>query len=328
MPEPPAMPAESPPQADSASAKAPWVAVASVVLGGVGVLTSFVILPGAICGIAAIVLAHRAANQTGRDTGRPGRGLAITGRVLGIAALVICVVLSAVVLSGVLFVPRDQGVSKLQQAVQLRGIHMGLVVYANSNKEHMPGLDSMGHILADSEGTGFSGDGDTVQARYWILFDGDFIVPEYAIAPRDTDPLVTEYDPGFGEIAAPVRWDATVSHYSFAMLSIDGEPGNAPEADTRAEEWTQSLNAQAVVMSDRNLGTNATTAVQSNYASKAGEFLGSVLWNDNHVSFEKTHILETRYGSGPVYIDADGEPTDNIFLPQGDDDAYLIHRGD
>lgn len=328
MPEPPAMPAETSPHADTASAKAPWVAVASVVLGGVGVLTSFVILPGAICGIAAIVLAHRAANQTGPDSGRPGRGLAIAGRVMGITALALCAVLSAVVLSSVLLVPRGHDVSKMQQATYLRGTHMGLVTYANSNKEHMPGLDSMGHILADSERTGFSGDGDTVQARYWILFDGDFIVPEYAIAPRDTDPLVTEYDPGFGEIAAPVRWDATVSHYSFAMLSIDGEPGSAPEAETRAEEWTSWIGAQAVVMSDRNLGTNATTGVQTNYADKAGEFLGSVLWNDNHVSFEKTHILETRYGSGPVYIDADGEPTDNLFLPQGDDDAYLIHRGD
>ena len=310
------------------SAKAPWVAVASVVLGGVGVLTSFVILPGAICGIAAIVLAHRAANQTGPDSGRPGRGLAIAGRVMGITALALCAVLSAVVLSSVLLVPRDQGHGRMRQAVHLRGTHMGLVTFANSNKEHMPGLDSMGHILADSEETGFSGDGDTVQARYWILFDGDFIYPDYAIAPRDTDPLVTEYDPGFGDIADPVRWDASVSHYSFAMLSIDGEPGSAPEAETRAEEWTHSYNNQAVVMSDRNLSTNATTGVQTNYADKPGEFLGSVLWNDGHVSFEKTHILETRYGSGPVYVDADGEPTDNLFLPQGDDDAYLIHRGD
>jgi hypothetical protein len=192
----------------------------------------------------------------------------------------------------------------------------------------MPGLDSKGHILADSERTGFSGHGDTVQARYWILFDGDFIVADYAIAPRETDPLVTEYDPGFGEIAAPVRWDATVSHYSFAMLSIDGEPGSAPDADYRAEEWAYSYNSQAVVMSDRNLGTDATAGVQSNYATKPGEFRGSVLWNDGYVTFEETHILETRYGSGPVHVDADGEPTDNLFLPQGDDDAYLIHRGD
>ncbi len=328
MPDPPASPAPASSVPDPDGAKAPWVAVASVVLGVVGVLTSFVILPGAICGIAALVLAHRAAEKTGPDAGRPGRGLAITGRVLGIAALVFCAVTSVFVLIKVLSVPRDREHSKLQQYTYLRGTHAGMIVFANTNKEHMPGLDSKGHVLADSEWTGFSGDGDTIQARYWILFDGDFIVPDYAIAPRETDPLVTEYDPGFGEIAAPVRWDATVSHYSFAMLSIDGEPGSAPDADYRAEEWAYSYNSQAVVMSDRNLGTDATAGVQSNYATKPGEFRGSVLWNDGHVTFEETHILETRYGSGPVYVDADGEPTDNLFLPQGDDDAYLIHRGD
>lgn len=328
MPDPPASPAPDSSAPAPDGAKAPWVAVASVVLGVVGVLTSFVILPGLACGVCAVGFARNAAEHTGRDAGRPGRGLAIAGQALGGFAILASLVFGFIFVAEVYAQHFAGGPSG--HSSQLRGIHQGLVTFANSNKEHFPGLDSKGNILFDSEEeTGLSGAGDTVAARYWIMIDGYFFTPEYAIAPSDDDARVAELEYERGEPTPPVVCNATVMNYSYAMLSIEGEPGKAPESVDRAAEWQQSFNQEAIVLADRNTGVNATDRVDS-YHSEDGarQWSGSVLWNDGHVTFEKTHILETRYGSGPVHMDADGEPTDNLFLPQSDDDAYLIHRGD
>lgn len=312
-------------------AKAPGSAVGSLVLGVVGVLTSFAVLPGLVCGVGAVMLARHAAARTGVDTARPGRGLAVAGQAMGGTALVLSAVVGGVfVLGGIGFWSGGGNTHGPQGSSQLRGIHQGMFTYANSNKEHFPGLDSKGNILPNSaEDTGNSGDGDTVQARYWIMFDGNFFTPEYAIAPRETDARITEYDPYLGATQHPVLFDSNTIHYSYAMLSINGTPGQLPDAADRASEWAQTTNSQAVVVSDRNTGRNATAAVQSIHTSSPGDWEGSILWNDNHVDhYTESHILETRYGNGPVHVDAHGDPNDNIFEPAGGDDAYLIHQGD
>ena len=123
-------------------------------------------------------------------------------------------------------------------------------------------------------------------------------------------------------------FDTGTIHYSYAMLSIAGQPGSPPDAENCAAEWSQTLNTQAIVMSDRNTGRNATTGVESIHTTRAGDWKGSVLWNDNHVGFEQNCIFETRYGSGTLNIDANQQGTDNLFHRAGDDDAYLIHQGD
>lgn len=251
----------------------------------------------------------------------PPSGGASTGLILGIVGCTGAVVLVIILMLAVAILLPALGAARrtarrMQNSTQLRGIHQGLVTYGNSNKEWFVGVDSDGQVILDDIATtGGSGDGDTVEARYWILLNGSFFTPDYAISPSETD---VRYDWAY---SGPV----TVDHYSYAMLQFDGTPGQVvadPQTPHRVHEWSQTLNTQAIVAGDRNTGTNATSAVDSIHSGSSGQWRGSVLWNDNHVAFEQTHILPTRYGSGPE------NNQDNLFEAVDDTDAYLIHTGD
>ena len=204
---------------------------------------------------------------------------------------------------------------RMQNSTQLRGIHQGMVTFANSNKNKFPGLLSSGGVVADGANTtGGSNDGDAVQARYWILFSGDFFTPDYAISPSETKD-VDKYDDGGDPTTAPVVFvEAGVKNYSYGMLAIrHGSGGTVPNtADAaRIAEWTQTLNSQAIVVADRNIGVGSTTAAaQSIHGDEAGDWSGSVLWNDNHVGFENEQLFETKYGNFSLN---DGATPDNIF---------------
>lgn len=210
---------------------------------------------------------------------------------------------------------------RMQNSTQLRGIHQALVTHANSNKDNFAGLDSKGDIVADTDKTtGSSGAGDTVQARFWILLDGDFFTPEYAISPSEVA-NITDYDPGQAAVAAPVQWNERVKHYSYAMLGIRGDKLNptkpAEDARGRHAEWSQTLNSQSIVISDRNSGDDAMDNVGSIHTDGQGDWTGSVLWNDNHVGFEDWHAgFATKYGNGELNADDFNDGLDNLFEDQ------------
>ena len=85
-------------------------------------------------------------------------------------------------------------------------------------------------------------------------------------------------------------------------LSLLDSPRNA--------EWRDSSNSEAVVVSDRakaNGNDGAIKSVHTNPSTDKTEWRGSVGFNDNHVTFEATHVQPiTQYG--------DSEFTnDNLF---------------
>lgn len=266
------------------------------------------------------------------NTCRPRRAAGFT-----LTELLVVIVMFAVVLA--IQIPTDAAsrrtAERMQNSTQLRGIHQGLVIFGQANKFFYAGLNSKGQILPnDAANTGNSGDGDTVQARFWILLRGDFFTPEYIISPSETA-RVTEYDPGFGNDADEVFWDEDVKNYSYAMLGINGLPNQAPEPAGRAAEWKETANTQAIPISDRNSGHNATDRVQSIHTNEEGDWRGSVLWNDNHVGFEQTQLMATKYGNGQLNVGEFGEPADNLFAEDtvgGNNragmDALMIITGD
>ena len=105
------------------------------------------------------------------------------------------------------------------------------------------------------------------------------------------------------------------------MLKIAPTSGTnlspSPADAQRFAEWKQSLNSQAVVVSDRNIGgTTADTAIQSIHTDEAGQWSGSVLWNDNHVAFENGGAkFETKYGNGPLNDIDTVADQDQLFIP-------------
>lgn len=195
---------------------------------------------------------------------------------------------------------------------QLRGIHQGMVTYGNSNKEYFPGLRPDGSYGVFEPGSITNPTpaemqvGITVEDRYAILLTGDYFTPEYTISPMETEPLKD--------------WDSakqpavTKENYSYAMLQV-------PEDGGRHAEWGQTLNSQAIVVSDRN---TAVSGPATSIHNEAGDkhWRGSVLWNDNHVEFAtKGCLFETRYTGGTL------NPADHLFEPAGPYDALVVHAG-
>lgn len=195
---------------------------------------------------------------------------------------------------------------KMTNSTQLRGIHQGLVTHAQSNKGYFVGLDSKGNLV-----------NGTVEYRFQKLLESNFFWPEYTISPSETANVVPWVEPANSD--ADVAVTITPANYSYAMLDMD-KPGG------RQAEWYETLNTQAIVLGDRNTSTSANKPTSIHYGT--GPWKGSVVWNDNIVGFEQSHIQSTAYANplpgGSPYL----FPQDNLFHAAGHDDAWLIYSGD
>ncbi|MEM6853803.1 MAG: prepilin-type N-terminal cleavage/methylation domain-containing protein [Planctomycetota bacterium] len=198
-----------------------------------------------------------------------------------------------------------------QSNTQVRGIHQGMVTFAQSNKSFFPGMDSQGQLVPNADiDNGQNGvNGGSAISRVMIMLNDNFFTPEYALSPVDstraTGANVQPWSEADGRI--------TANNVSFAMLRI--ADNMASSAATWAgygqvvREWSETLNTQAPVIVDRNTGDDATDLTSSIHTERdGGEWRGTIGWNDNHVEFSTTQIVSTRYGQGDFN---DGD--DNLF---------------
>lgn len=187
---------------------------------------------------------------------------------------------------------------KLQSNTQLRGMHQAMVTFGQSNKGYFPGLRSSGDQWVLSADNDAAAHGSTVMARYAILLEGDFFTPDYAIHPNDPQPH-TAYDPNSG---TPLDY----RNYSYAMLELVRTNGGnglntvAGNSDYKRGEWRETLNSQAIIMSDRLIDVPPTgfgdpSTYTGIWSDDPGESEWGVVWNDNHTVFERTPYFETRY---------------------------------
>lgn len=181
--------------------------------------------------------------------------------------------------------------SGVQQSTQLRGVHQGMVIYAQGNGSYFPGREKNGNVVAPS-----------VEARLGILLENNYFTGEYIVSPAET-------------LTAWTTGTLTSRHYSYALLRIDG--------GGRLAEWRETLNTQAIVASDRNTGSaDEPRSVWTKALPAAAEWRGTVVYNDNACIFQHTNVLPTRYG------EAAANRKDDLFAPAGPDDAVLIHSGE
>ncbi len=191
---------------------------------------------------------------------------------------------------------------QMQNSTQVRGIQTGLVLFSQGNNTYYPGRSTTGQLVTVA---GYAdpavgiGSGCMVEARYQELLDDNYFTGAYAVSPAETkDPWTT------GTISS--------ANFSYALLKMKNAGTNSFQ---RPNEWRDTSNSEAVVISDRAKDNDGTVAgnnlgatigegafkiksVHTNPTLGTNEWRGSVGFNDNHVSFEATHNkLDTRYGS-------------------------------
>ncbi|MEE9403903.1 MAG: hypothetical protein V3V20_03340 [Algisphaera sp.] len=151
----------------------------------------------------------------------------------------------------VIYPPLSLNARKTRNLTQLRGIHQGFVTWGQGGKRSIyrnpfPGLSSRGMIIVpNGPATGHSGDGTQPGARFQMLLAGNYFTPDYMLNPADS--ASTElFIPPHPATFPPV----TSAHYSYALLAL---PATTPNG--RTEEWHETLNPNAIVLSDRAIGS-------------------------------------------------------------------------
>ena len=186
---------------------------------------------------------------------------------------------------------------RMQGSTQVRGIQQGMVIFAQGNNNRYPGLDSTGAEVAAAAVPWTSLTGRNVQARFAIMLNADLFPPEYMLSPSETDP--DKLSP-FDSTQATTGNVFNNDDYSFSLLDISLTTNSA-----RLVEWTDTTNAQAIVVSDRLLQGASTAGTASTYDSIHAEngWQGSVGYNDNHVRIITMPTtngqsgITTKYGS-------------------------------
>jgi len=184
--------------------------------------------------------------------------------------------------------------NQMKNTSQLRGQDQGCIIYAQSNADYFPGLQTSGIATAAGAATtgNASADGTVTGSRYWLLLTGSFISPQLLLNPQD----------------ALVVWSSnTVStaNHSYAMLSITTTSTDSG----RIAEWKDNANGSAVMISDRNIGSdNQNSDVKSLWVTSTSQWRGSAIWGDNHGSFELSSALTTT-----TIYNATSQTNDNLF---------------
>lgn len=194
---------------------------------------------------------------------------------------------------------------RTQSATQARGIHSGLVGFAQNNLMQYPGLNGKGALVDGASASSTPGLGSVPAVRYSIMLDDGYFTGEYMISPFESKSPTT---PGN---------QVNSSHFSYALMSI--VDGSNALAETRASEWSDTVNSQAIAVSDRlTSGVYGTPGDYSSLESTGiGDWRGNVAWNDNHVTWEKSSTIENtkhKYGSPILPEDDlfDASPADGI----------------
>jgi competence protein ComGC len=224
------------------------------------------------------------------------------------ALVVLTIVIVGMVFALVIFMPAAslrRTSPQMQNSSTVRGIHQAMVIYSLNNNTYLPGLDSHGNILPAND-PNFSLvpkntlTGGSMSGRYYILLNEKFI---------SSGDLLINLKDKMAKWKDKTAMPAT-DQFSYALLRI------ASAADTtdignqagRIVEWRDNANSQAILISDRNTASTATSAaVRSVWSTTTGtqaDWKGTVLWGDNHAEFLNApngrlgvFSLNTKYGA-------------------------------
>jgi len=206
---------------------------------------------------------------------------------------------------------------------QLRGIHQGFVTFAQSNKKggndgYFPLLRGDGKVAAQElvgatdYGAGSQGQPANAVA---LMLNGNFFTPDYVINPADS--LASE-------IVLDGVTNVTTFNFSYAFLDLGDLSTLAttdllPAGDNAGNrnEWKETLNTAAIMLTDVNTGANVTDQRSSVWTEEdSGDWRGGVVKNDNSTGFEtdSQNFAQTKYGNNQA------NTNDDLFTAGGADE--------
>jgi prepilin-type N-terminal cleavage/methylation domain-containing protein len=214
---------------------------------------------------------------------------------------------------------------KMQSNTQLRGMHQGFVIHAQGNKGWYTGIDGAKNIWKSRpRGYDMIADmpsGTWPEARFSELIQFNLVTAEYLIHPSEPDPKdVWTESSGL---------DFDYNNFSYALNEL-GYNEQQPKAYGHArEEWKETMNAQAPVVSDRLYRLDGGFANQwkhehyiGMYSSSLGKISVGLAWNDGHVSRNSSPVFED------TRIDSLTNSFDNIFSRGHDAQEGNVQSGD
>lgn len=191
---------------------------------------------------------------------------------------------------------------RLNNATQIRGIHIQLVVYANANNQFYPGRTPAGAnnaaLKASEKEYGAAAPSANDQSIVLaILLNWDAFAPEYLISPFEAEaPVATGPTKASKLETVPDRkktFTVSPTNCSYAMLSwaAVGEPGKS----SRRDEWLSTQNGLAPVVADRSkkIAENIefTSVLSESTSDKSADWVGFICWNDNSTRLEKSAVI-------------------------------------
>ncbi|MCZ6852091.1 MAG: hypothetical protein O7F17_10670, partial [Planctomycetota bacterium] len=177
----------------------------------------------------------------------------------------------------------------MNDIAQLKEIHQAWIAFANDNKGRyaVPGLIDRrpDPILGDMDGTGPEDSSlNTTANLYSAMIAQDYFNPDTFISTFERNPLVTEdrdYDFSAYDPPNDVYWDPTFvadletgSNVSYAHMPLVG--------NRRVLQWRISGDANVAVLGNRG-PADGVAAADSYSCRKNGSWLGSLVFNDNHL---------------------------------------------
>lgn len=226
---------------------------------------------------------------------------------------------------------------KMTNSTQVRGIQQALFAQSQENKGWYVGINSSGIDPNSNERSfkdgadyrynidpgGFGGGlatGSYPHARWADLVWGNYVTPAYLVSPGEfNNKIDAEILPTVASGTGTLNLNDPISSYAMQMLI---STGTGLPAEGRANEWRDTVNTQAPVVSDRVVRAPAPApfdpafsethlSVWSASSADVGEWGGSVVYNDGHAAYSNTSLIEGLGTNG-----SSAENPDNLFHHQ------------
>lgn len=248
---------------------------------------------------------------------------------------------------------------QIKDSTQIRGIHQGMVLFAQNNGEVYPIPSQMdkGNVMIAA-----GGKKDLPRHVVSVLIFNGFFSPELAVSPAEANGSIKAYDKyRYSEPEGMVGTDKKLAMWDPAFKATPKDTNINPGTDAiggfsyglmpffgnRRVKWSNTFQSTEAVVGNRgpgyDLGTGSPaawslvpTAPNADGTSRCGigsntllihggrtTWEGNVAYNDNHVNFETRPDPETLPFTFTTLAAAQRTQFDNLFVNEKDTDRTV-----